>query len=271
MLRGPVRSFRCRPDEVRGVSLAEAAGRAAERWPLPDRVTAFGISQLVGRTRRQLAAADPQEGRFVREMSERPIAEFTDAANEQHYALPPAFFAHVLGPQRKYSCCLYDGGAASLGEAEEAALTETADHARLADGQRILELGCGWGSLSMWMAQRFPAARITAMSNSAPQRAFIEALAAARGLANLQVVTEDINRFVPAAQFDRIVSVEMFEHVANWPALLERLGGWLRPDGRVFVHVFSHRSQPYRFDHADRADWIAQHFFTGGITCQATG
>ena len=150
-------------------------------------------------------------------------------------------------------------------EAEEHALRETAQHADLADGQRILELGCGWGSLTLWMAEKYRRSRITAVSNSTPQRRFIEGEATRRGLTNVRVVTQDMNQFEPTGRFDRVVSVEMFEHMANWPALLDRIRSWLRPDGRLFLHVFSHKSAPYRFDHGDDADWIARHFFTGGI------
>ncbi|MBV8537626.1 MAG: class I SAM-dependent methyltransferase, partial [Alphaproteobacteria bacterium] len=174
------------------------------------------------------------------------------------------FFALILGPRRKYSCCLYEGGA-TLAEAEEWALAETQQHAALADGQHILELGCGWGSLSLWMAEHLPAARITAVSNSHAQRAFIEGEAARRGLRHLRVITSDMNDFAPDARFDRVVSVEMFEHMSNWTALLRRMRAWLNPGGRVFLHVFSHHSTPYRFDHRDTSDWIAQHFFTGGV------
>ena len=247
------------------MSLIEAAIRAVEATPLPDPVTRLGIDFLVGQTRRRLAAAPPSDDGFARAMVDHPIAEHTDAANEQHYELPPAFFGLTLGPRRKYSCCLYPTGKETLAQAELLALEETIAHAGLADGQTILELGCGWGSLSLFMAERFPNARIVAVSNSAPQRGYIEARAHAAGRTNLSVVTADMNQFAPAGRFDRIVSVEMFEHMANWQALLARARTWLVPDGRLFLHVFSHRSQPYRFDKADKTDWIAQHFFTGGI------
>jgi len=176
----------------------------------------------------------------------------------------------VLGARRKYSCCLYTNGAATLDAAEEQALAETAAHADLADGQRILELGCGWGSLTLWMAERFRRAKIVAVSNSASQRAFIAAEAARRGISNVTLITADMNQFDPAPcvareRFDRVVSVEMWEHMSNWHALLARVHGWLKPDGRLFLHVFSHRLAPYAFDHEDQADWIARHFFTGGI------
>ncbi len=239
--------------------------RAVEATPLPDPVTRAGIDFLVGRQRRILATAHDNDAAFARAMVEHPIAEHTDAANEQHYELPPRFFELTLGPRRKYSSCLYTTGRETLAEAELVALEETVAHADLADGQTILELGCGWGSLSLFMAERFPNAHIVSVSNSAPQRRHIEALAQTAGLRNLTVITADMNDFEPEGTFDRVVSVEMFEHMSNWKALLGRVHLWLRPEGRLFLHVFSHRSQPYRFDRADPADWIAQHFFTGGI------
>ena len=237
-----------------------------ERLPLPDAATRAGIGWLVARSRARLAAADPQAtARFAAAMAAYPVAQHTDDANAQHYEVPAEFFALMLGPRRKYSCCFYDTDSTSLAQAEEHALAETTHHAGLADGQRILELGCGWGSLSLWMAQRFPAARITAVSNSRSQRDYIEQRAGALGLSNLQIVTADMNVFATDGRYDRIVSVEMFEHIANWRPLLERMRGWLEPDGRAFLHVFSHRKAPYRFERADKTDWIAQHFFTGGI------
>ncbi|HEY2710238.1 MAG TPA: cyclopropane-fatty-acyl-phospholipid synthase family protein [Caulobacteraceae bacterium] len=248
------------------MSLTGLAARAVERAPIPDAIARLGVGYLVGRARRQLDAEGADETLFVREMGRRPIALATAEANRQHYELPAAFFTRILGPRRKYSSCLYEPGD-SLGEAENRALAETCAHANLQDGQDVLELGCGWGSLSLWMAEQYPASRIVAASNSASQRAFIEEEACQRGLANLRVITADMNDFAPAtgAAFDRIVSVEMFEHMSNWRALLSRARGWLRDDGRLFLHVFTHRNRPYSFEVADEADWIAQHFFTGGI------
>ncbi|WP_206240194.1 SAM-dependent methyltransferase [Novosphingobium terrae] len=239
--------------------------RAAETAPLPDRLTRAGIELLVRMRRRSLTDPDEHDADFARTMAQHPIAEHTDTANEQHYELPPRFFELTLGPRRKYSCCLFPTGKETLVEAEVAALEATLAHAGLVDGQSILELGCGWGSLSLFMAQRLPMARIVAVSNSAPQRHFIEQQATALGLTNLTVITCDMNHFAPEGRFDRVVSIEMFEHMANWQKLLARARSWLMPEGRLFLHVFSHRSQPYRFDTADKTDWIAQHFFTGGI------
>jgi cyclopropane-fatty-acyl-phospholipid synthase len=208
---------------------------------------------------------DGAEAAFAAGFADYPIAAHTDAANAQHYELPAAFFGLVLGPRRKYSCCLYDGAAQTLEAAEIHALEESCAHAGLADGQDVLELGCGWGSLSLWMAEQYPRSRITAVSNAHAQRAHIEAEARARGLANLTIVTADMNAFSTTRRFDRVVSVEMFEHMANWQALLARVRGWLAPEGRLFVHVFAHRTTPYRFDHTNDADWVAKYFFTGGL------
>ena len=247
------------------MSLAEDLVGAVEGAPLPDLVTRAGIGLLVARTRRRLAAQPPGfERQFAREMTAHPIAENTVEANAQHYELPPEFFALALGPRRKYSCCLYGPGD-DLAAAEVQALEETCRHAGIEDGQRILELGCGWGSLSLWLAERYPAARITAVSNSHGQRAHIQGEARNRGLTNLEVITADMNDFQTTDRFDRVVSVEMFEHMSNWPGLLARVRGWLAPEGRLFLHVFTHATTPYRFDVADPGDWVAQHFFAGGV------
>jgi cyclopropane-fatty-acyl-phospholipid synthase len=248
------------------MSLIASAISVVERAPLPDPVLRMGVSYLVGRTRERLSVAPPTTAEaFSRDMTRYPIAIHTGEANAQHYEVPARFFELTLGPRRKYSCCYYDGRETTLAEAELRALEETVLHAGLADGQKILELGCGWGSLSLFMAQNFPNARITAVSNSSSQRQHIEAEARRLGIQNLRVVTADMNDFTSTERFDRVVSVEMFEHMSNWRGLLARLRGWLEADGRLFIHIFTHRDQPYRFDHADKADWIAQHFFTGGI------
>ena len=248
------------------MNMLAIAINAAERTPMPDNLTLAGIEFLCRRTKRQLEEVpDAAEAAFALDMQHYPIATHTDDANAQHYELPSEFFAAILGPQRKYSCCLYPTGATSLAEAENIALAETARHAQISDGQTILELGCGWGSLSLYMAARFPNARITSVSNSTSQRAYIEEQARLRGLTNLQILTADMNAFSTEERHDRVVSVEMFEHMSNWRLLLERAHGWLKQDGKLFLHVFTHRNRSYRFDHKDQSDWIAQHFFTGGI------
>jgi cyclopropane-fatty-acyl-phospholipid synthase len=248
------------------VKLISSVIGTAERVPLPDVVIRAAIHQLCSRTAVRLSADDaPSDAAFACEMAARAIAAHTDAANAQHYEVPAAFFARVLGPNRKYSSCFYRAPASSLPEAEEEALRRTAEHAGLADGQSILELGCGWGSLSLWMARQFPNAKIVAVSNSHSQRMYIQGEGAARGYTNLSVITADTNGFAPARPFDRIVSVEMFEHMMNWRELLGRVRSWLTPDGRFFMHIFTHRTGAYLFDRNDEDDWIAQHFFTGGV------
>lgn len=250
------------------MNIANVAIRHLQDAPFPDFVTRPAIASLVTEARKKLDRDGPHDSAsFAREMAERAIAEHTDAANDQHYELPPEFFRLCLGARLKYSCCLYGDGAETLDQAEEKSLAESCAHAGLEDGQTILELGCGWGSLSLWMAEHYPNSRITAVSNSHGQRGHIEEQARLKGLTNLSVITCDMNDFhAPAAgTYDRIVSVEMFEHMANWRALLTRAKGWLKPDGRMFIHIFTHRDAPYRFDHTDNGDFIAQHFFTGGV------
>jgi cyclopropane-fatty-acyl-phospholipid synthase len=248
------------------MSLIATAIGAVERLPLPDPVTRAGIELLVSRTCRRLAATSANRDLdFARDMAGFAVAEHPEAANRQHYELPAEFFGRVLGPRRKYSCCLYRDEETTLAGAELAALDATLEQAVIADGQRILELGCGWGSLSLLMAQRYPSARITAVSNSIPQRLYIEQQAREAGLENLAVITADMNSFSPYERFDRVVSVEMFEHLSNWPEMLARVRDWLAFDGLLYIHIFTHRSAAYRFDTGNHADWMAQHFFTGGI------
>jgi cyclopropane-fatty-acyl-phospholipid synthase len=239
---------------------------AAERVPLPDLLIRTAIYQLCSRTAMRLAIGDPRsDEKFARDMADRAVAEHADAANAQHYEVPAAFFGRVLGPNRKYSSCFYRDDAATLQDAEQEALRQTAEHAGLADGQSILELGCGWGSLSLFMAQQFPNAKVVAVSNSHSQRMHIQSEGAALGLTNLSVITADMNGFDPGRTFDRIVSVEMFEHMMNWRELLGRVRSWLAADGRFFMHIFTHRTGAYLFDRNDKDDWIGQHFFTGGV------
>lgn len=236
----------------------------AERLPLPDTLVLKVIDKLCGQTERRLMRTPDDEAAFAAAMTDYPVATHTDDANRQHYELPPAFFGLILGRNRKYSCAFYPETTTTLDEAEAHALSATCDHADLADGQHILELGCGWGSLSLWMAAAYPRARIVSVSNSAPQRDYIMAEAARRGLTNLTVLTADMNSFNVDVRFDRIVSVEMFEHMSNWRELLRRARNWLSQDGRLFLHVFTHRSRSYRFE-MGKGDWIADHFFTGGL------
>jgi cyclopropane-fatty-acyl-phospholipid synthase len=239
---------------------------AAERVPLPDVIIRAAIRQLCSRTAARLATGNAESDAWLAdEMAARAIAEYSDEPDVRGDEVPAEFFARVLGPNRKYSCCFYKEAASTLQEAEEEALRQSVEHADLADGQSILELGCGWGSLSLWIARQFPHSQISAVSNSNTQREYVEGEAARRGLANLRVITQDINVFAPDAQFDRVVSVEMFEHTMNWRELMTRVRAWLKPDGRFFLHIFTHRSGAYLFDRADGEDWIAQRFSAGGV------
>jgi cyclopropane-fatty-acyl-phospholipid synthase len=213
------------------MSFASTVMKSAERVPLPDMIIRGAIHRLCSRSAIRLAdGSAARDAAFAREMAARAVAEHADAAGAQHDEVPPAFFAKVLGPNRKYSCCFYRADSSTLQEAEEEALRQTVEHAELADAQSILELGCGWGSLSLFAARQFPHARIVAVSNSEAQREYIMGEAARRGLANLNVVTSDVNVFNPDQQFDRIVSVEMFDHMMNWRELLGRVRAWLNPD-----------------------------------------
>ena len=228
-------------------------------------ITARVASRVRHETRGGVDARSEHLRDFIQARSKGPITHHIDDANRQHYEVPTAFFEEVLGPRLKYSAAVWPDAVDDLSAAEEAALALTASRARLADGQRILDLGCGWGSLSLWMAERFPAAEVVAVSNSVTQRAHIEARAAEQELTNLTVVTADIADFEAPGRFDRIVSVEMLEHVSNHGDLLARIARWLEPDGLLFVHVFCHREMGWEFDAASSRDWMGRYFFSGGV------
>ncbi len=254
-----------------------------EKDVFPDVVLRFGIRRLLRQRLREEDAGEVSAQRarlmaVVEELRTSPIAIETAAANEQHYEVPTRFYQLCLGPRLKYSSCLYETFGESLAEGEERMLALTCERAGLADGQEILELGCGWGSLTLWMAEQFPKARITAVSNSRTQKVHIDAEAARRGLGNVQVVTCDANRLEPPTEFggelgmgecrgrfDRVVSVEMFEHMKNYERLLAGIARWLKPEGRLFVHIFTHREYAYHFVARDETDWMSRYFFTGGI------
>ena len=246
--------------------------RLLERGLLPDFLVRHGIRRLLAARLVEEDQGDPESQqrhlmKLIARLKQSPIAIHTADANQQHYELPSGFFELVLGKHLKYSSCYYRDAGDTLDQAEAAMLALTAERARLADGDRILELGCGWGSLSLWMAEHFPNSKITVVSNSRTQKRFIDARAAARGFANLEVITSDMNdlSFAAGTSFDRVVSVEMFEHMRNFPELMRRISGWLKPGGKLFVHIFCHRELAYPFVDQDANDWMARHFFTGGI------
>ncbi len=246
--------------------------RLLERGLLPDFLVRYGIRRLLKARLLEEDQGNPEAQqahlmKLITRLRQSPVAINTGDANQQHYEVPSAFFQHVLGPHLKYSCCYYADDRDSLGEAEARMLSLTAERARLADGDRILELGCGWGSLSLWMAEHYPNSRITAVSNSRSQKRFIDARAAARGLKNLDIITCDVNQlsFPEGTEFDRVVSVEMFEHMRNYETLMRRISTWLKPAATLFVHIFTHKTHAYPFEVRDETDWMAKYFFTGGI------
>ena len=252
------------------MSTTAAAVNWVEQGLVPDPVVRLGIRRLLRTRLAELQADDTQvtaerTQAFFDAMRRASLAPLPEKANEQHYELPAAFFAQVLGPHRKYSSCFWPDAATTLAGAEAAALQISCERAGIEDGQRILELGCGWGSLSLWMAERYRASHVTALSNSHSQREHIEAEAARRGLPNLTVLTCDINGFDTTERFDRVVSIEMFEHLRNWPQAFANVARWLRPQGRFFMHVFAHRGAPYAFEDRDSSDWMSRHFFSGGM------
>lgn len=236
-----------------------------EREWVPDPAIRWGIRRLLAKRLRLEATRAEQLPQLVEDLKKSPIAIHTDDANRQHYELPTEFFQTVLGPRLKYSCCLWEKPTAALAEAEEAMLALTCERAQLADGLRILELGCGWGSLSLFMAERYPNSKIVAVSNSRTQKAFIDNRARERGLKNVEIITADMNDFETPETFDRVVSVEMFEHMRNYEQLLARIRRWLVPHGLLFVHIFCHRRYAYLFEADGDDDWMAKYFFTGGV------
>ena len=237
-----------------------------ERGLLPDWVIRTTIRRLLaGRLRESEAGGAEAVDRFEAEMRRSPIALDTESANDQHYEIPAEFYLQVLGPHLKYSSGYWPDGANTLGASEEAMLRLYLERAELEDGQEILELGCGWGSLTLFLAEQLPNSRILAVSNSHSQRQLILERAAERGLSNLEIETADMNHFDTERRFDRVISIEMFEHMRNYEELLRRVSGWLKPGGKLFVHVFCHRRFAYPYVVRDSRDWMAQYFFTGGL------
>jgi cyclopropane-fatty-acyl-phospholipid synthase len=241
-----------------------------ERGLLPDFMTRLSIRCLLARRLRGEDRGNPEaQARAITDLLEQlrnsPVALHTAAVNAQRYELPPTFFQRIMGEHLKYSACYWPPGIETLSEAEVAMLALTCERAQLADGQDILELGCGWGSLTLWMAEHYPGSRIVAVSNARNQGAFIEDQCRQRGIANVQVITADMNDFYTDCRFDRVVSVEMFEHMRNYRELLVRIAAWLKPAGKLFVHLFTHRRFAYLFETQGEDNWLGRYFFTGGI------
>ena len=241
-----------------------------ESGAAPDFAIRFGVRRLVRQRLAEIDAHDCERAAerrraFVAMMRSSPIALVPELANQQHYEVPAEFFRWVLGPHRKYSCGYWPERVGSLAEAEAAALEQVASRAGLQDGMSVLDLGCGWGSFLLWAARRYPSSQFLGVSNSRSQQEFIVAEASRRQLTNVRVMVADMNSFEPAERFNRIVSVEMFEHMRNYGELFARIARWLEPDGQFFMHIFTHRSVPYEFVDRGAADWMSRHFFAGGI------
>jgi cyclopropane-fatty-acyl-phospholipid synthase len=237
---------------------------------VPDSVIRAGIRRLLENKRKEIRAGDVEFAAttlndFVAMMDSSPIALVPDLANEQHYEVPAEFFAQVMGDHRKYSCCYWPEGTDDLTDAEATALRTTCERAGIEDGMKVLDLGCGWGSLSLWIAEQYPNTSVTSVSNSSSQREFILGQAEARSLTNIEVHTYDMNHFATNDQFNRVVSVEMFEHMRNYGELFRRINSWLLPEGRFFMHIFCHRTTPYEYIDKGPGDWMSRHFFSGGI------
>ena len=265
-------------EHVNNVSEAMAATTTGTPWHLdllerdlvPDALIRAAIRRMLRQRLREEDKGDPENQQAhlmsrIAHLKASPIAIDTAAANAQHYEVPARFYELCLGPHLKYSCAYWSEGTRTLQAAEEAMLALTTRRAQLTNGQRILELGCGWGSLSLYMAKNFPDSEIVSVSNSRSQKSFIDAQAAARSLTNLRVITADMNDFQAPGRFDRVVSVEMFEHMRNYETLLGRIASWMSDSALLFVHIFSHRRFAYPFEVSSASDWMAQHFFTGGI------
>ena len=237
---------------------------------VPDSVIRAGIRRLLDRKRKEIASGNIEyaanaTNRFVSMMNMSPIALVPHIANEQHYEVPAGFFQQVMGEHLKYSCCFWPNETSALSDAEEAALELTVKRAGIEDGMSVLDLGCGWGSLSLWVAEHFPSATVTSVSNSSVQRDFIVDQAGERGIQNIEVIVCDMNDFAIDKQFDRVVSVEMFEHMRNYGELFSRINSWMVPDGRFLMHIFCHKSTPYEYIDKGPSDWMSRFFFSGGI------
>jgi len=249
---------------------SQIAHELSENGLVPDSLIRTGIRHLLKKRLSDIQADDNEcvsrtQEAFIAHMREAGIAEVPHKANEQHYEVPAAFYKPILGHHFKYSCAYWPEGVETLNDAEAAALTVTCARADIEDGMKILELGCGWGSLTLWMARHYPNSQITAVSNSSSQGDFIRERAADAGLQNIEVITADMNNFDTSEQYDRVVSLEMFEHMRNWPELYRRISQWLKPDGEFFMHVFVHRNTPYLFEDKEASDWMSRHFFSGGM------
>ena len=244
--------------------------KLAERGLIPDFLIRNGIKQLCTarlKMEKKLGQEMIEEKNqsWIKTLKNSPVALVPEKANEQHYEVPPSFFEYVLGPHMKYSSGFWPKENMNLENSEKEMLSLSCKRAEIQDGQSILELGCGWGSLTLYIAKKYPNSSITAVSNSADQKDFITKLCQNNSISNISVITSDMNSFSIDKQFDRIMSIEMFEHMRNYKKLLRLLSGFLHDDGKLFVHIFSHRYLTYPFEDNGPGDWMAREFFSGGM------
>jgi cyclopropane-fatty-acyl-phospholipid synthase len=244
--------------------------KLAERSLIPDAWIRMGIrnldrARLLSEGREDVEKTCRAKQSFISQLRQSPIALAPDKPREQHYEIPPAFFREILGRRMKYSGCYWPQGVSDLNEAEEAMLSLYGRRAEIEDGMEILDLGCGWGSLTFWIAEQYPKTTVLAVSNAQNQIDYIRKTAAERGLANIHTVVRDMNHMETSRRFDRILSIEMFEHMRNWEKLLHRISTWLRPQGKLFVHIFTHKDLAYLFETTGAGNWMGRYFFTAGM------
>lgn len=246
--------------------------KVLENGYMPDPITRLGIRSLVKQRLNESSkntANDPQYLKnYAQKLKQSPLAIMTDTANKQHYEVPTDFYNLSLGRHKKYSSCYWDQNTKTLEEAEQKALDLSIEHAGVVDGMRVLELGCGWGSLSLELAKRFPHSAITAVSNSKTQKAYIDHQASERGLTNLTVLTRDLglesNYDFGAEKFDRVMSIEMMEHLRNYELFFKKVAPSIKEDGKFFIHIFTHKNAPYFFETEGEDNWMGKYFFSGG-------
>lgn len=241
-----------------------------EKNKIPDFLIRIGIRKLLKQRLQQekKSTVELQQAhlmKLIEELKNSPIAINTAEANEQHYEVPTKFYQYCLGKNLKYSSGYWKNGVTDINTSEDDMLEITCNRAELKDGQNVLEFGCGWGSLSLFMAKKYPQSTFTVVSNSRTQKLYIDEQAKQRGISNLTVITVNINDFTIDQTFDRVVSVEMFEHMRNYQKLMKKVADCLKPGGKLFVHIFTHKDVAYKFEVIDETDWMSKYFFTGGI------
>lgn len=246
--------------------MIQALINAAENRRLPDTMVRLGIDSLLQIRRLKGRYGSDSLEDFIRDLKASPIALETKKANHQHYEVPAEFFQLMLGPRLKYSCCNFDSSKTNLEEAEIRSLELVVERSGLVDGMKMLDVGCGWGSLSLYALEKLPNLEVVSVSNSSSQKEFILNRAREIGVEKrLRVETADINNFEPGESFDRVCSIEAFEHMRNYQELLKRISSWLNPEGALFVHIFCHKDKPYLFSEEGAANWMGKHFFSGGM------